>query len=397
MDAIGQLDKAGPDLSQRVSIYPAQFLAGVVMVSLGPLLDSIMRDLGVPLSQGGLIAASYCVGQVLGILAINTLMARVPAKWILIGGAALQAVGLVAAGLGSWDLWSLFLAYIVVGFAWSLVNAIGWMWIPAHVKIRTASATLIMLMFFAAAMMITPIVLGTLTDAGAGWRWIFVGEGGLTLLMLVVFSIFPLLDIPGRKNVRLSHARQVAAFNPGLLAGMIAAGFFYTGAEVNLNVWLPKFQLDTFSTSDMWASLSVTLFWVGLLAGRFVGIRLAQTFFPSRLLLMCGATLAVFAIGLALAPNQAVALTLSVGAGLGASASYGLIGSYAGKFPGWQASVASSAFLIAGGVGAMIFPYLTGPIASSGGFRLAIGVTAVPAMIYALLSLVIHARSGERA
>ena len=49
-----------------------------------------------------------------------------------------------------------------------------------------------------------------------------------------------------------------------------------------------------------------------------------------------------------------------------------------------------------GAAGSMIFPYLTGPAASAGGFRLAIALTAVPAFGCALVALYIRARSGER-
>ena len=45
----------------------------------------------------------------------------------------------------------------------------------------------------------------------------------------------------------------------------------------------------------------------------------------------------------------------------------------------------------------MVFPYLTGPIASAAGFRVALAVTAIPAVAYGLLTLLIHARSGKGA
>jgi MFS family permease len=105
--------------------------------------------------------------------------------------------------------------------------------------------------------------------------------------------------------------------------------------------------------------------------------------------------MAVFVVAVGLAPTQAASLVLTVGAGLGASASYGLIGSYAGRFPAWQSGVASSLFILSGGVGSIAFPYIMGPLASAAGFRTALAMVAVPAVIYALFSLLIHARSGE--
>jgi mannitol-specific phosphotransferase system IIBC component len=111
------------------------------------------------------------------------------------------------------------------------------------------------------------------------------------------------------------------------------------------------------------------------------------------LVLFCSGAFAVFAVAVAVAPSQGVSLVLTVGAGLGASASYGLIGSYAGRFPGWQSAVASSLFILAGGIGSITFPYLMGPLASAEGFRIGLAVLAVPALAYGAASLVIHANS----
>jgi len=372
-------------------------MVATAIVSIGPFLDSMMSDLGVPLSRGGLISAGLYVGNVTGIIVLNTTMARVPAKRALLVGTTLQGAGLIAAGLASWNLWSLVVAYLLVGFSGALMNTTCWMWVSAHVKKNTAAAALQMILFFALAMMVIPLILGLALDRGAAWRWILVGEGGLSLLTMTTFLFLPLTDVPGRQNVRLSHLRQVVKYNPVLLLGMMGAGLMYVGAEMTMNVWLPKFQIDVFASSDTWASLSVTLFWVGLIAGRLLIMRLTRRYSPSRLMLICACVMAVFTVAVAFAPSQAASLVLAVGAGLGASASYGLIGSYSGRFPGWQSSVASSLFILAGGVGSITFPYVMGPLAESAGFRIALAMIAVPAVIYALFALLIRSRSGEGA
>jgi FHS family glucose/mannose:H+ symporter-like MFS transporter len=384
---------AHPSLRCRFPLYPSQFLGAMAMVSLGPLLDPMMRDLHVPLSRGGLISAGFFLGSVFGIIILNTSMAKVPVKWGLLGGVALQGAGLVAAGAASWDLWSLSLAYLLVGCGGAILNAIGWMWLPAHIKKDVAASALFMILFFGLGMVITPVILGPALDAGASWRWILVAEGGISLALALAFIALPLLDVPGRQNVRSAHFGEVVAHNRGLLLGMAGACFMSTGAETLFNVWLPKFQINVFGAGDTWASLAVTLFWVGMVVGRLIVMPLTRRFAPSRLLLVCACTLAVFAVAVAFAPAQAASLGLSVGAGLGASASYALIGSYCARFPGWQSGVASSVFILSGGLGSMVLPYVFGPIASAAGFRIAMATAAAPALAYAGFSLLIHARA----
>ena len=68
-----------------LSLYATTFMVGVVMISLGPLLDPITKELDIPLAQAGLISVAFAVGMLVGVIALNFLLARVPVKWALIG------------------------------------------------------------------------------------------------------------------------------------------------------------------------------------------------------------------------------------------------------------------------------------------------------------------------
>jgi FHS family glucose/mannose:H+ symporter-like MFS transporter len=391
--APGEADGANPGLRHRLPLYPSQFLVAMAIVSIGPLLHPMMSEFGVPLSRGGLVSAGLFLGNVSAIVILNTGLARLPARAILFSGTLLQAAALVLAGAATRNLWSLFTAYLFIGFGGALMNTTCWIWISAHMRQNRAAAALRMILFFALGMMAVPLILGLALDAGASWRWILVAEGGLAFLSGLGVVFLPLLDVPGRQNVRPMQFRQVLGFNPRLLLGIMVAGFMYVGAEMTINVWLPKFQIEIFGGGDTLAGFAVTLFWVGMIAGRLAGIRLTRRFAPARLLLFLAYTLAVFVVAVAFAPSQGASLVLSVGAGLGASASYGLIGSYAGRFPGWQSAVATSLFILSGGVGSITFPYLMGPLASVAGFRIALALVAVPALAYGAASVVIDASS----
>jgi FHS family glucose/mannose:H+ symporter-like MFS transporter len=362
------------------------------MASLGPLLNQMMLDLGIPLSRGGLVSGGLFAGTAFGVVLFNTTMARIPAKWTLCGGTALLGLGL-ASGAAAHSLWALFLTYLVAGLAGALLINTSWIWISAHITEHKAAASLAMIVFFGLGMMVVPVVVGQALDMGATWREILLVEGGLTMACAVAFACLPLLDVPERQNVRLAHLKSVAGHDPWLLIGVLGAGFMYTGAESTINVWLPKFQIEVFSSGDTWASLSVTLFWVGLVIGRLAFMPLTKRFAATRLLLVCMGMMAGFTVALALAPSETVALVMAVGAGLGASASYGLISTYSGHFPGWRSGVALSLFILSGAVGGVVLPYVLGPLASAVGFRLALALVAVPAVACALFGQLIHRRA----
>lgn len=387
--------QADPGLGSRIPLYPSQFLIAMAIVSLGPLLDSMMTDLGIPLSRGGLISTGLYLGNVSSVVIMNAALAHISVKRIIVSANALQSIALIVAGLVSWNLASLFIAYVAVGFGGGLMNTVCWVWISAHMRHDRAGAALRMILFFALAMISIPLLLGLILDAGGSWRWILVTEGCLSFLAAIAASLLPLLEVRERRNIHPSHLREVIAFDPKLLLGIMVAGMTYVGAEMSLNIWLPKVQLDLFAASETWAGLSVTFFWVGLTVGRMVVSRLTRLAPAALLLLGCALVLTVFSAALAIAPSQVVSLVLVVGAGLGASASYGLIGSYAGRFPGWQSPVATSLFVLSGGVGSITFPYLMGPLASAAGFRVALGVVPVLSLACGVAALLIHAQASD--
>lgn len=381
--------------TSRLPLYLTQFYSGIVWVTLGPLLNSILSELDIPLARGGLPALGFNLGTVLGLLVINFLLARVPAKTILVGAACVETVALAASGLLTGGLWSFTIAYLIAGLACVMLAAVPGMWISANVKEGTARAMILVMLGSVSSMAITPLILGVLIGAGAHWRWIYSCEAGLAAILALGVASLPLADIPDRENLRLRQLKEVVAFNPALLAAIVAASFMYLGAELTLVVWLPKFQTDVFGATATWAGLSVTLYWVGQIVARLVSVGLTRRFRSSSLLLAGSVVMAVFAGVLAVSPTQALFLVFTLGAGLGSSACFSYIASYAGRFPGWHAGVVYSAFQLAGGVGAMVFPYITGPLAAAVGFRAAIAVAAAPAFLVAVLAIALRRTSGE--
>ncbi len=167
------------------------------------------------------------------------------------------------------------------------------------------------------------------------------------------------------------------------------------GAEMALVTWLPKFQADVYLSTEVWAGLSVTFYFVGQVVGRLVSIPLTRRFLPSTLLLGACTVLAVFTAIVGVAPTKTLSMVLVFLAGLGSSSTFSLLGSYSAKFPLWYAGVVYSAYQVAGGVGSMLMPYMIGPLADGVSFRAAISFCAIPFLILAGMALFFRRVSGE--
>ena len=380
-----------------LSLYATTFMVGVVVISLGPLLDPMIKSLNIPLAQAGLISVAFGVGMLVGVLALNFLFAGVPAKWALIGASWLQTVALVASGTVAKGLWSMFAAYFFVGLGCVFLNSLPGMWVSSHVKVGTHRAMVVLLLFFAVGMAVTPVFIGVALGLGATWRWVYIVEAVLSALLAILLTGRPISDIAGRKNLTWGRLRGVISFSPALFWAVVVASVLYIGAEFILNVWLPKFEIDIFHASKTVASIAVGLFWAGLIVGRLTVASLTKRYPASRLLMVGMAIMAGFALGVALSPSAEWSMVMAFISGLGASAAFPLILGFSGKFPAWHAGVVYSAVVLAGAVGRVVFPYLIGPIAHSISFRVAIGLAFVLAAVCSLLAFFLHRISGEGA
>jgi fucose permease len=378
-----------------LSLYATTFMVGVVVIALGPLLDPLTKDLHIPLAQAGLISVAFAVGMLVGVLALNVVFARVPVKWALIGASWLQTVALVASGTLVKGLWSMFVAYFFVGLGCVFLNSLPGMWVGSRVKVGTHRAMVILLLFFAIGMAVTPIFIGVALGLGVTWRWVLIAEGVLSAALAILLTGRPISDITGRKNLSWGRLREVVSFSPALFWAVVVASFVYIGAEFILNVWLPKFEIDVFGSSKTVASIAVGLFWAGLIVGRLSVASLTKRYPASRLLMAGMAIMAVFALGIAVSPSAPWSMVLAFFSGLGASAAFPLILGFSGKFPAWHAGVVYSAVVLAGAIGRIVFPYLIGPIAHSISFRVAIGLAFVLAAACSLAAFYLHGISGE--
>lgn len=360
------------------------------MISLGPLLDPILKDLRIPLAQGGLISVAFAVGMLIGVILLNFLLARVPVKWGLTGAAMLQAAGFVASGLLGRGLGSLMAAYFFVGLGCVFLNSLPGMWITSHLKTGAERAMVTMLVFFALGMMVAPLVIGTALGWGGSWRGVFVAEGVMSVLLALLLGFSPVSDIEGRENLRPRRLWDVIGFNPRLFVTILGASILYIGAEFTFNVWLAKYEIDVFGVDKSVAGLAVTLFWVGLLIGRLVVIPLTRKFHPALILTVGAAVWSVFALGVAVSVSSGMSMAMSFCAGLGASAGFPLILSFSARFPKWHGGVVFSSIIMAGALGRIVFPYLVGPLAETLGFRLAMGLAFVLAAGLSVVALYVH-------
>ncbi|NLH48336.1 MAG: MFS transporter [Myxococcales bacterium] len=366
--------------------YPTAATAGMVMISLGPLLDAVLRDFGADRAQGGLLSLMFFGGMCVAILAINFVLGKLSSKATLMLGIAAQGLGLFLAGGAADSLRSLTACYALIGFGYGFPAIYPGMCVTSLIKPSAERPLGLINGFFAIGVLATPVVIGQALTRGVSWRGVLIGEGILSLVLLVYYLTTTLPDIPNRQNVRPRQLAEIRRANPRLVLVILLALWLYVGAENIFNVWLAKFQIDIFASRASRAGLTVSLFWLGLTVGRFGAVRLMGRFRTTGLISAAGWLMALGIAAVSLSPWRWVSEGFCFVTGLASAAIFPLIASYVGRFPAWFSGVVFSLGYLAATVGAMFFPYLVGPAADWVGFRLAMFSAALPCAVVALLA-----------
>ena len=367
-------------------LYPITFFTGTILISLGPVLDPIIRDLDIPLSRGGLLAAGYAAGRVMALLLFNLFLARVPLKWLVVGSALIQAVALALPALFAHSLGPLVGALVAVGAAVTIPVVVPVVWIGAYAKHSTEHAMLKILIFFALGVVVAPLIIGGALALGAGWRWVFIGEAIFALLVGFGVLALPLADVPGRENIRSRQFRAAVMYAPRVLVLVLVGMFLYIGAEHILNIWLAEYQVETFGSSQGAAAASLALFFGGMMVGRFLALPLTRRLAAPRILAVSSALMTVFMVLTAFAPSFAVSEIFVFLTGLGASAAYPMLSSYINRFPAKFSGLVFSLITLVVVVSGAVFAYAAGPVAEALGMRTAVALGAVPAAAVFALS-----------
>ncbi len=227
---------------------------------------------------------------------------------------------------------------------------------------------------FAVGAILGPLAVGILIQIGL--NWIFVYRGMAVIFgLLVVVTWFMALPKTTHQPTDGDEAPGRLSANPAYWLSFIAL-FLYVGVELGVSNWVAEYFVTTFDHSAAAGALLVSLFWAGLLAGRF-GVPLLYKGSRQDEVLVGFSILATVSIALLTLLGYIAATPLTIGiaqgfvflAGLGCSIYYPVVITLLGRcFPHAQSQVVGFA-ATGGGIGAFLFPFVMSAIAQNWGIR----------------------------
>lgn len=254
---------------------------------------------------------------------------------------------------------------------------------------------------FAVGAILGPLAVGILIRSGLNWIFVYRGMT-LIFVLLVVMTWFITLPKAAYQATDGSEVTERLSSSPAYWLSFVAL-FFYVGVELGVSNWVAEYFVASFAYSAAAGALLVSLFWAGLLAGRF-GVPLLYKGARQDAALVGFSILATVSIIL-LALLAHIAATPLVGsiaqgfvflAGLGCSIYYPIFMTLLGKcFPHAQSQAIGFA-ATGGGIGSFLFPFIMSAIAQSWGIRAGFATYAVFAIAMTIAAYGMARIAGKR-
>jgi len=292
-------------------------VTGIVtsVTMIGPLLVDISRDLGISVSQAGLLAVAAGVPQALFSPFSGLLSDRLGRRPMIVTAFASVGVLSFTAALtpGFAALLAIrFLAGLLGSLApSSLMASVGDLF-PAE---RRARAMGWFNMGFSFAAIGGVPVMGALGGV-LGWRWAFVAIGVVMLgLAVCVWRWFP--RIPPMASGTSVVATYQAVWGAPRLLNLLGANLMERSLFAMVAIYLPAFVMLSFHLSAVGVAPVLVLVAVGAIAGNVLGGRLGDRFnkpgiFVIAQIISAGLGLALFGAGLPFAAVVVLAMLLTL-------------------------------------------------------------------------------------
>ena len=294
--------------------YLSMFLFSFFMMLTSPILLDISKYFNVPPENMNLIITFFLIGEATGILAFMFLSRKFNRSNVVIWIYVLVIPTLVGLVLTS----SLILFYILYFISGCLLGIIFMNGNLSMLEGKVKNKDSIINLghgFFAIGALISPFIASSIISRQINWRVLYMIVIGLVLISLLSYLLVNKKQVSSLGEKETIPIRETFKYRKKNIYMMFTAFMmlFYVMSEVTIFSWAPTFfriekLFDLYS-----ASIIISVFWVGILAGRLIISFLSYKFKAGNLLV---ALSIISLVGLILAIFPVSQIINYIGAGL---------------------------------------------------------------------------------
>lgn len=340
---------------------------GAVVILVGAAVPEILRTYSWRYVEMGAILAGGSIGYFVSTFVCGILLRRWGPKRVIVYGLVLQAVGLAAFGqMPSLAINAIALLLIGLGQGGSEVVTNF-----SVVRIEHSGRSNLMNFIhaaFTAGAIVGPLGIGQLIERGYPWQVAFLALAFLSLLMALAFTLLSFetvsADPAKQENSPLSYL-----MSQPLMLLLTTLILLYVGVEIGTSNWIAEYFVQSLGVSAASGAYTVSLFWMGLLAGR-LSVAIFYRRDDQAVLLVTACILSALSLSLGLWGDSFVwKAACFFSTGMGFSIVYPVVVVLAGRFFPTQQEMAIAIISTGGGVGSFAFPFAMSSLADSWGIE----------------------------
>lgn len=282
------------------------FLMGTTEFVIAGLLPELAGDLGVSVSQAGLLITAFAIGMIIGSPTMALATLRLPQRRTLVLSLAVFSLGHVVAALsGSFAI--VLAARVVTALATGAFWSVGFVVATAAAGPRDSTRAVGVMMGGLTLANVVGVPIGSLVGQFTGWRGPFWALAALSALAAVVIGRF----IPTREQrAEVSVRAEIRALRQGRLWLALAAAMLIMGGVLAAYSYLTPLLTDRAGIPAGAVPLALVAFGAGALGGTTAGGRLGDRRPMAITITAAAVTAAVLFLMIPLSTNPVVAVVL---------------------------------------------------------------------------------------
>ena len=340
---------------------------GAVVILVGAAVPEILRTYSWRYVEMGAILAGGSIGYFVSTFVCGILLRRWGPKRVIVYGLVLQAVGLAAFGQMP-SLVINVIALLLIGLGQGGSEVVTNF---SVVRIEHSGRSNLMNFIhaaFTAGAIVGPLGIGQLIERGYPWQVAFLALAFLSLLMALAFTLLSFetvsADPAKQENSPLSYL-----MSQPLMLLLTTLILLYVGVEIGTSNWIAEYFVQSLGVSAASGAYTVSLFWMGLLAGR-LSVAIFYRRDDQAVLLVTACILSALSLSLGLWGDSFVwKAACFFSTGMGFSIVYPVVVVLAGRFFPTQQEMAIAIISTGGGVGSFAFPFAMSSLADSWGIE----------------------------
>ncbi len=362
---------------------------GVIFTVAGAALPHIIRTFGWSYTVTGLVLAASSAGYLLSSFLNGFLIQRVSPKLIMVAGLMIGTASMSV--FARWPSpWLNLLLNLGIGLCQGALEVVTNLEIIHMEKKGQSRLMNLAHALFCVGAIVGPAGVGYILNARIPLVVIFVAASVLFGLLALLFVLTPFPRT--QKEPEPGAPAGFRLLRQPLLLIMTGALLVYVGMEIGISSWASEYVVKVLEVSASVAALAVSLYWLGLLAGR-LAISFAYRGTRQELLMLALSVLSGAALVVVLLARSTTAVAAAIFiAGLGSSGFYPLGMSLTGKH--FKSGVAVGTVATGGAAGSIAFPFMMALLSQGmgvrSGFRLYLGLNIILVVLAAVLARVVR-------